>query len=93
MNKEQRQLARWEKIKSKGMFSHIIKRGTICYGVVFFLIFVFIVPFIDYSYTFGFVYNETFIYKVIAFAIVAPLVGTLMGYIGWKGLEKKHRNL
>lgn len=93
MNKEQRQLARWEKIKSKGMFSHIIKRGTVCYGIVFFLIWVFIVPFIDYGYTFGFVYNERFIYKVIVFAIVSPLVGTLMGYVGWSGLEKKYRNL
>lgn len=93
MNKEQRQLARWEKIKSNGMFSHIIKRGTICYGIMYFLIFVFIVPFIDYRYTFGFIYNETFIYKVIVFAIVSPFVGTLMGYIGWKGLEKKYRNL
>lgn len=92
-NKQQRQLERWKKIKSKGMFSHIIKRGTVCYGILYFIIFVFIAPFIDYRYSFDFVYNETFINKVIVFAILSPLVGTLMGYVGWKGLEKKYRNL
>jgi hypothetical protein len=93
MNKEQRQLARWKKIKSKGMLSHIIKRGTVAYGIVFFLIWLVIVPFIDYSYTFDFVSSETFKFKFIVFAIISPLVGTLMGYVGWKGLEKKYRNL
>ncbi len=92
MNKEQKQLERWKRIKSKGMFSHMIKRGAVCYGIVLFLTWVFIVPFIDHRYSLGFVYNETFKDKVIIFGIVSPLVGTLMGYLGWKGLEKKYRN-
>jgi hypothetical protein len=92
MNKQQYQLEKWKKIKSKGMLSYIIKRGTVFYGIAFFIIWVFIAPFVDYSYTFTFVHNDRFITKVIVFAILSPLFGSLMGYVGWRGLEKKYRN-
>ncbi|WP_373898787.1 hypothetical protein ACER0A_005000 [Haloimpatiens sp. FM7315] len=83
--------AKWEKIKSKGMMPYIIKRGLICYGILFFLIWVFLAPFIDNNFTVNFIYKETFKTKLIVFGIFSPLVGILMGYLGWKGFEKRYK--
>lgn len=90
MDKREKSLAKWEKIKSKGMMSFIVKRGILYYGLSYFLIWVFLAPFIDNNFTFKFVYKETFITKLIVFGIVSTLFGILMAYIGWKGFERKY---
>jgi len=90
MNKEEKNLARWQRIKSKGLMAYIFKMGILYYGLSFFLIWVFLVPFIDNNYTFQFVNKETFETRVIVFVVFSPLFGMLMAYVGWKGLEKKY---
>ncbi|MBI6871228.1 hypothetical protein [Clostridium aciditolerans] len=90
MDKQEKRLAKWEKIKSKGLMSYMLKTGILYYGLSFFLTWVFLVPFIESSYTFNFIYKETFTTKLIVFGIISPLFGMLMGYTGWKGFEKKY---
>lgn len=90
MDKREKHKAKWEKIKSKGMMSYLFRMGILYYGLAFFLIWIFLVPFIDNNYTFNFVYKETFKTKIIVFGIISPLFGILMGYIGWKGYKKKY---
>ena len=90
MNKEDKRLEKWKKIKTKGLISYLVKIGILYYGLSFFLIWVFLVPFIDSNYTLDFIYKETFITKLIVFGVISPLFGLLMGYREWKTLEKKH---
>ncbi|MCY6356058.1 hypothetical protein [Clostridium sp. ZS2-4] len=91
MDKQEKRLAKWEKIKSKGLMSYIIKIGIFYYGLTSFLIWVFLAPFIDNNFTLNFVYKETFKTKLIVFGILSPLFGMLMGYTSWKELKKKYK--
>jgi len=90
MNKQERHLEKWKKTKSKGLLAYLLKMGILYYGLTFFLIWTFLAPFIDTNYTFNFIYKETFKTKLIVFAIISPLFGLLMAYIGWKVFEKKY---
>ncbi|WP_428866701.1 hypothetical protein [Clostridium sediminicola] len=82
--KRQNRLAIWNKMKSKGLLSHIVKKGLFCYGAISFLIGVFY-PFIR----FGFIYKETFKGWFILVSIGTPLYGIIMSYIEWKYYKKK----
>jgi len=88
MNKQERRLAKWNKIKIKGLMAYLLKMGLLYHGLTFFLIWTFLAPFIDNNYTFDFIYRETFKTKIIVCAIISPLYGFLMAYIGWKNFEK-----
>lgn len=90
MDRQEKRMAKWKKIKSRGIIAYTIKMGIIFYGLSFFLTWVFLVPFVDSNFTFNFVYGETFITRLIVFGIVSPLLGILMGYVSWRGLEKKY---
>lgn len=90
MDRGKNQLAKWENIKSKGLISYLFKIGILYYGLSFFLIWVFLVPFIDNNFTLIFLHKETFNTKLIVFGILSPLIGVLMGYICWKGFERKY---
>ena len=89
MNKQEKQLARWKKIKSKGLISYIIKVGILFYGVAYFLIWVLLAPFIDSSFTFNFIYSDAFNARLIVFGITSPLFGIVVAYIQWMALQRK----
>lgn len=90
MNKEERRLAKWEKIKSKGLISYLIKMGLFYHGLYFFLIWVFLVPFINSNFTSDFIKNESFKERVSAFAVVSILYGLCLGYISWRNWERSY---
>lgn len=93
MNKEERRLAKWEKIKSKGLISYLIKKGLFYHGLSFFLIWVFLVPFINSNFTSDFIKNENFKERVSAFVVVSILYGLCLGYISWRNLEKRYAHI
>ncbi|KJS20054.1 MAG: hypothetical protein VR72_16170 [Clostridiaceae bacterium BRH_c20a] len=90
MDKRNKRLAKWKKIKSKGLVAYLLKIGILYFGLSLFLIWVFLVPFIDANFTFTFIYKEMFKTRIIVFAIISPLTGVLMAYSSWKGFEKKY---
>lgn len=90
MNKQEKELAKWKRIKSKGLMSYLGRMGLLYYGLSFFLIWVFLVPFVDSNYTFNFIFKETFITRLIVFGVISPLLGLIMGYAGWKYYENKY---
>lgn len=69
---------------------YIIKTGIVFYGIIFFFLGVFLSPFIDYNFTFDFMYKETFKTRLIVFIIVAPIFGIIIAYLNWNGLKKKY---
>ncbi|WP_346867748.1 MULTISPECIES: hypothetical protein [unclassified Clostridium] len=90
MSKEEKKLERWKRIKNKGIIAYLLKIGIFYDGLFFFLIWTFLVPFIDGDLTFNFIGNEIFKTRIIVFAIISPLFGILMAYIRYKGFEKKY---
>lgn len=56
MDKRDKRLAKWKNIKSKGLVAYLLKIGILYFGLSLFLIWVFLVPFIDTNFTFNFIY-------------------------------------
>ncbi len=90
MNKEERRLAKWEKIKSKGLIYYLIKMGLFYHGLCFFLIWVFLVPFIDSNFTLDFIQNEGFNGRISTFAIISIFYGLCLGYITWGNWKRRY---
>ena len=90
INIEEKNLKKWEKIKTKGKWSYITNMSIIYYGIAVFIIWVLIIPSIKNNPTFKFINNETFSTKLNFYIIIAPLLGMLMGYIKYKRFEKKY---
>lgn len=90
MNKEERRLAKWEKIKSKGLIYYLIKMGLFYHALYFFLIWVFLVPFVDNNFTLDFIQKESFKGRVSTYAIVSIFYGLLFGYISWRNWERSY---
>lgn len=92
MNKNEAFVKRWEIRRSKGMVRYIALWGLLYYGLTFFLIWTFLVPFVDSNFTFDFVYKDTFSTRIIAFTIVFSLFGLLLGYLQWWQNERKYND-
>lgn len=93
LSKTEKFLLRWEREKARGLLSYILRWGLLYYGGLYFLIWVFLVPFINNMYTFDFIYRDTFITKCILFGITSFPIGAVFGLASWKGNEKKYNNL
>lgn len=93
MNKQEKHLAKWEKIKNKGFMSYIIKMGVF-YGLIFFLYWLFLFPLINNSFKFNSIFIEafknTFKIKLIINGILSSLFGMLMANLSWKSFKKKY---
>lgn len=90
MSNEERKRAAWEKHRTKGIIRYVLKMGLLYFGLSYFLIWVFLVPLIDNSFSFSFIYRETFTTRAITYGIVSIFWGLLMGLVLWKGNEKRY---
>ena len=94
MNKHEKHLAKWEKIKNKGFMSYIIKMGVFYYGLIFFLFWMFLFPLINNSFEFNSIFKEafknTFKSKLIINGILSSFAGIFMANATWKSFKKKY---
>ena len=93
MNKQEKHLAKWEKIKNKGFLPYIIKMGVF-YGLIFFLYWVFLFPLINNSFEINAIFiqafKNTFESKLIIIGILSTFFGILMANENWKSFKKKY---
>jgi len=88
---EERNQRKWKKIKPKGKRSYLVNTGILFYGVIIFVTWVFLVPYIEGGFTYTLGFRETFLTKALVFGILSPFLGIFLAQGTWKDFEKRYR--
>lgn len=91
-NKNKRKM-RWKKMKKKGLIPYILIWGVLYYGLIGSLILIIIIPWIEFNFSFNFIYNQTYISWCFISAIIVLPIGIISRYLKWKDYEKKYESL
>lgn len=67
-------------MKDSKVYKLFFKKKVLLLSITFFILWVFIAPFIDNGFSFKFIYADSFLTKVIIFAFFSPLAGAIVGY-------------
>ncbi|MPW26370.1 hypothetical protein GC105_11280 [Alkalibaculum sp. M08DMB] len=84
---------KWKRMKDKGLVLYIIIGGVFYYGFIGSLIGMIIVPWINFNFSFDFIYYETYISWCFIIGTIMLSSGIISRYLKWKDYQKKYESL